>query len=257
MACSQKAAEVEPGERLWAQFCVQWAQYHRVKWVLWLVRVSWVFLPKLLIFLLKIPKVNLAEKPDSRRWVWKTWTWMMPSLRGLYIALSPSKKKKKDIIMIKFKIQDLSLRACGFCFHSPIVRHLQFSLPIDLTNSGSTSSPFLVCLPDYGCSENKPRTNLWCWAKQGNLHHFHGVQLSFPTNKGVCTQSAYWDGIQHTLTPSQTRALPGKCLTGTKAAAGKRVRSQTVGVLLSQVTNHALLLLTWLLEQWRVYCSFY
>lgn len=60
------------------------------------------------------------------------------------------------------------------------------------------------------------------------------------------------------LTLSQSWALAGKFFsTGTKAAPGKRVKSQTVRALLPQVTAHALLLLTWLFEQWRVYNSFY
>lgn len=148
------------------------------------------------------------------------------------------------------------MRACGFCFHFPMASHLQFFLSIDLTNSGSTSRPFPVCVPGYGCSENKPRTNLLVLSQAGQPASLPWGSILFLHKKGCphpeC-QLGWSPAPSHLL---QNWALPGKCFsTGTKAAAGKRVKNQTV--LLPQVTNHALLLLTCLFEQWRVCSSFY
>lgn len=146
--------------------CVQWALYHRMK-VFPPCYGSWVSLPKFLVFLAKLREVNLAEKPNSKLWIWMLWASMSPSLWSLYIALSPSEKGHSVKFIFQFKVHDLGWRAPGFWFHFPTASHLQFSLCIDLTSSGHASSPFPVCPGGYACSENRPRTHLWCWGQAG------------------------------------------------------------------------------------------
>lgn len=88
---------------------------------------SWVSLTKFLVFLAKLPEVNLAEKPNSKLWIWMSRASMLPSRQSLYIALSPSKKGHSVMFVFQFEVQDLGLRAPGFLFHFPMASHLQFS----------------------------------------------------------------------------------------------------------------------------------
>lgn len=165
LAHSQKAAEADPGARLQALLCAVSSVPQNESTPP--CYSSWVSLPKFLVFLAKLREVNLAEKPNSKLWIWMSWASMSPSLQSLYIALSPSEKGHSVKFIFQFKVHDLGWRAPGFWFHFPTASHLQFSLCITLTSSGHASSPFPVCPGGYACSENRPRTHLWYWGQAG------------------------------------------------------------------------------------------
>lgn len=162
LARGQKAAEADPHTRLQTQLCVQWALYHRMRGVLQLVMAAGFPCLNSLSFWQNYP----AEKTNSKLWIWMSWVSTLPSLQSLYIGLSPSKKGQLVKLIFQFKVQGLGLRAPGFWFRFPMASRLQFSLSIDLS-SGRASSPFSVCPAGYPCSENRPRTKLWCWGQAG------------------------------------------------------------------------------------------